>query len=578
MSSCTSSTAISRPSRIMPTRSQVRCTSSRSWEERSTRATASALLQHEVDEPFLHQRVQAGRGFVEHEQLRIVEGRLHEPDLLAVARATALRSDDPCRPRNAAQAPRHGPGVRLPRRPATKETSSRPLQRGSTVNSPARFPSRAWTRARSRWLSRPNRRASPLVGRSRSSSVRIVVVLPAPFGPRKPKISPSCTVRLTSSMPARVAVALGEPVWSRSRSVIDSQLADPTANVHPSLLPPRRPYFASLEGPAGKYGGEAPHPWNPAAPAWAVPDGKRRGGEEHRSGHVPRSEPIMSNPILVALDPDHDDDGPLVARRTTRLAPRRTAGRRRGLRARPAHRRRRSRRPRGGAPPADAEAPRGAHGRATPPRFAPSGGSTARSRPARRHARARPEPDRRRLRAPRPTRSSVARKHRRAAAPRQPLPGCDHASRARAELGARAAWASASSTARTDARPFGPPRPIAVASGAELRAVTAVERPDQHRSAAIPPYGGARARRPLPMAQRELDDAVAALPAGLALRAETVVADPGRGAHHPFGRAGPARVRLARVRAVAQRAARQREPHGRARGELSRHRRAPRAR
>ena len=67
---------------------------------------------------------------------------------------------------------------------------------------------------------------------------------------------------------------------------------------------------------------------------------------------------------------------------------------------------------------------------------------------------------------------------------------------------------------------------VAVAGGAELRALTAVERPDRHRSAAIPPYGGA-GRSAVAVAQRELDDAVAALPAGLPVRAETVVADPG---------------------------------------------------
>src|SRR5262245_38810239 len=49
--------------------------------------------------------------------------------------------------------------------------------------------------------SMPNTRARPLVGRMRSRRVRIVVVLPAPFGPRKPKTSPSLTVRSTSMTP-----------------------------------------------------------------------------------------------------------------------------------------------------------------------------------------------------------------------------------------------------------------------------------------------------------------------------------------------------------------------------------------
>src|SRR5690348_3484384 len=46
--------------------------------------------------------------------------------------------------------------------------------------------------------------ADPLVGRSRPISSRIVVLLPAPFGPRKPKTSPSSTENETSLM-ARLA-------------------------------------------------------------------------------------------------------------------------------------------------------------------------------------------------------------------------------------------------------------------------------------------------------------------------------------------------------------------------------------
>ena len=56
---------------------------------------------------------------------------------------------------------------------------------------------------------RPGRRSSrcrtrtrvPDVGRMRSRRVRIVVVLPAPLGPRKPKTSPAWTSRSTSMMP-----------------------------------------------------------------------------------------------------------------------------------------------------------------------------------------------------------------------------------------------------------------------------------------------------------------------------------------------------------------------------------------
>ena len=49
------------------------------------------------------------------------------------------------------------------------------------------------------WLGtgRPNRRILPALGLIRPSSILIVVVLPLPLGPRKPTISPRCTVKLT---------------------------------------------------------------------------------------------------------------------------------------------------------------------------------------------------------------------------------------------------------------------------------------------------------------------------------------------------------------------------------------------
>ena len=56
-------------------------------------------------------------------------------------------------------------------------------------------------------------RALPRVGWSRSSRVRIVVVLPAPLGPRKPKTSPASTAIVTSSIPRRCRRA-----WSAARS------------------------------------------------------------------------------------------------------------------------------------------------------------------------------------------------------------------------------------------------------------------------------------------------------------------------------------------------------------------------
>ncbi len=49
--------------------------------------------------------------------------------------------------------------------------------------------------------SSPNIFATPDVGKISPIKVLIVVDLPAPFGPIKPKISPSFTSKETSSMP-----------------------------------------------------------------------------------------------------------------------------------------------------------------------------------------------------------------------------------------------------------------------------------------------------------------------------------------------------------------------------------------
>ena len=47
--------------------------------------------------------------------------------------------------------------------------------------------------------SMPTTRATPAVSRTRVVSTPIVVVLPAPFGPRSPKTSPRSTVKETPS-------------------------------------------------------------------------------------------------------------------------------------------------------------------------------------------------------------------------------------------------------------------------------------------------------------------------------------------------------------------------------------------
>src|SRR5258708_17795244 len=60
-------------------------------------------------------------------------------------------------------------------------------------------PREAWAAAGARARSWPLMVIRPLVGLSSRAMMRMVVVLPAPFGPRKPWISPGSTERLTPS-------------------------------------------------------------------------------------------------------------------------------------------------------------------------------------------------------------------------------------------------------------------------------------------------------------------------------------------------------------------------------------------
>src|SRR5262245_33800825 len=81
--------------------------------------------------------------------------------------------------------------------------------------------------------------AVPAVGLSRVVSMRSVVVLPAPFGPRKPTISPSSTVRSTprtaSTRPLRLenvrarpqVSMIAMPVSFRSLPAVRARVAGP---------------------------------------------------------------------------------------------------------------------------------------------------------------------------------------------------------------------------------------------------------------------------------------------------------------------------------------------------------------
>src|SRR5438270_7018528 len=82
--------------------------------------------------------------------------------------------------------------------------NSRPVRCGCTNGSSSRYPRRDFASSGWPWMSKPSIRAWPDVGETSPHNIRSVVVLPAPLAPRKPKISPRPTWKLTPST-ARVA-------------------------------------------------------------------------------------------------------------------------------------------------------------------------------------------------------------------------------------------------------------------------------------------------------------------------------------------------------------------------------------
>ena len=145
----------------------------------------AALLRlgHGLAEGHLHQRVEAARRLVEDQEVGAARERGDQLHLLAVAvreRAHLLAGvelealDEHARGRR-------DPFPRAPARGtrASRRRSGRPQERlAGDVGD------RRWAATGSRHASTPNSSARPAVGRCSPSSSRIVVVLPAPFGPR----------------------------------------------------------------------------------------------------------------------------------------------------------------------------------------------------------------------------------------------------------------------------------------------------------------------------------------------------------------------------------------------------------
>src|SRR5204863_4618303 len=95
-------------------------------------------------------------------------------------------------------------------RPAKWRYSS-PVSRSYRGSSSGRTPITRFTASSSRSRGWPSIVASPSVGRSRPVSILIVVLLPAPFGPRKPKKRPRATRKEMWSTAGRPRKTLVRP-------------------------------------------------------------------------------------------------------------------------------------------------------------------------------------------------------------------------------------------------------------------------------------------------------------------------------------------------------------------------------
>src|SRR5215208_7010321 len=135
--------------------------------------------------------------------------RLCPPLMIIIRSATASTSASRCE--ESSTVPPRSAKLRSRPRIQRMPSGSRPLAGSSRIRTSG-SPSSAWAKPR-RW--RPPRiRAVPLSGCERPTSIRIVVVLPAPLGPRKPVTVPGSQRNVTSETTVRPPSCLVSPlVW-----------------------------------------------------------------------------------------------------------------------------------------------------------------------------------------------------------------------------------------------------------------------------------------------------------------------------------------------------------------------------
>ena len=105
----------------------------------------------------------------------------------------------------------------------------RPVNPGKNFGDSTNAPTAPITRGNSDGTSAPRTRTDPAVERTRPNRHRIVVVLPAPFGPRKPNTPPAGTSR---SRPATATAVPDLERYSLRRPRIEIGYPSPSVTSH----------------------------------------------------------------------------------------------------------------------------------------------------------------------------------------------------------------------------------------------------------------------------------------------------------------------------------------------------------
>ena len=248
----------------------------------------------------------------------------------AVAARLTAPPAGPHRPRGARAPPARrcvrprGPGSA--RRRGRRSRGSRAATGPRRARRPASCSPR---RRRSRSPSRPRTSTSPSSGASSPATTRMNVVLPAPFGPTSPRISPVRTSRSKPSSAWTSPKLRASPLDRIARSVAITSCSPggPVDRAAPAARPsgpergggPSAPGFTPRSGaPRAPTGGRAPRP----RCAVAAPCRSNAGCRSSQSWPVERlgSSAAASHTIVSAPSPRSRSSGPISFEKVGRLS------------------------------------------------------------------------------------------------------------------------------------------------------------------------------------------------------------------------------------------------------------------